>query len=172
MKKGFTLIELLVVIAVIGILATIILSSLASARSRARDAKRLTDMKAIRDALVMYELDHGFIPVTSSYGEANTGGWDTSVQGGFLTFLVQNGYMSEVPVDPLNNATESALSNTIIGQGYGYRYFCYLSGDNAEGLSLGYFREKDGGFVNYSTLNPLGSAVSSGDNYFKCGNHN
>ncbi len=52
-KKGFTLIELLVVIAIIGLLSTLAVVSLNSARAKARDAKRVSDVKQLSTVIEM-----------------------------------------------------------------------------------------------------------------------
>lgn len=165
-NQGFTLIELLVVVAIIGILVTIVLGSLSKARINARDARRESDMKSIYNALVMYEMDHEFAPTTTSYGGNNTGGWDNSVEGDFLLFLIEGGYMSTVPVDPINNATGTDLS-TQSNNTYGYRYYCYPG----FGISLGYRKETTNQFINYSQHNGIGPLNGSRDGYFSCGNH-
>ncbi|MFH1226189.1 MAG: prepilin-type N-terminal cleavage/methylation domain-containing protein [bacterium] len=61
-KKGFTLVELLVVIAIIGLLATLAIVALNSARMKARDAKRVGDVKQIQTALELYFNDNGSYP--------------------------------------------------------------------------------------------------------------
>ncbi|QQR82870.1 type II secretion system protein [Candidatus Campbellbacteria bacterium] len=65
--RGFTLIELLVVIAIIGILSSVVLASLNSAREKARDAKRISDIKQIQLALELYADSHaGLYPAATS----------------------------------------------------------------------------------------------------------
>lgn len=61
-SSGFTLIELLVVIAIIGILSSIVLASLNSARSKARDVRRMSDIGQLQLALEFYYDANGTYP--------------------------------------------------------------------------------------------------------------
>ncbi|PLX27375.1 hypothetical protein C0583_03615 [Candidatus Parcubacteria bacterium] len=62
-QKGFTLIELLVVIAIIGLLSTMAVISLNSARAKARDARRLSDVKQLSTMLSLEAADNPNAPL-------------------------------------------------------------------------------------------------------------
>lgn len=137
-NKGFTLIELLVVIAIIGILSSVVLASLNTARTKAKDAKRLSDMKQIQLALEFYYDSNNQYPgPVSSYGEGSTcGGWDTSRLDSdgdgrpFIEPLIDGKFFSIVPTDPLDS------SGTSCG---GYDYYRYSAGSYGCDSSKGAF---------------------------------
>ena len=95
--NGFTLIELLVVVGIIGLLSGIALVSLNSARTKARDGKRMADIESIRSALEMYKADKDFYPSNLS---------DLTI----VPF-----YIHGIPSPPLNSSPstyEGGYSNT------------------------------------------------------------
>ena len=102
-QSAFTLIELLVVIAIIGVLASVVLASLNTAREKARDAKRLSEMKEMEKALNIYYADNGHYPYEVDANTGSTGTICTSCTGGINTILKQ--YMGGVPQDPINDST-------------------------------------------------------------------
>jgi type II secretion system protein G len=65
-KRGFTLIELLVVIAIIGILSSVVLASLNSARQKSRDSRRVADVKQLQNALELFYDANSSYPTSTS----------------------------------------------------------------------------------------------------------
>lgn len=110
---GFTLIELLVVIAIIGVLASIVLASLNSARQKSRDARRIADIKQLQLALELY-YDAQTPP---AYPPSSANCSATVARG--LEALATGGYIPQIPRDP----TGAAGSN------------CYLYATNTSGTA-------------------------------------
>ena len=99
---GFTLIELLLVVAIIGLLSSVVLASLNTARARARDAQRLSDMRSLESALELYRSDNPTYPSTSSawWGTCSScGSHGTSGASGYVPNLAPT-YIPELPRDP------------------------------------------------------------------------
>jgi len=112
-EKGFTLIELLVVVAIIGILSSITMASLNSARAKARDARRMSDLSQIRNALYMYFDKYGnWMEAGSGCGYNGDGnGWFNIVGGIYLKAmsqcLIDNNFTGGEIIDPTGGKSSS-----------------------------------------------------------------
>jgi len=93
-NKGFTLAELIIVVSIIGILASIIIVNVSSARAKARDVKRKTDLKTLESSLEIY--------ANANKGKYPQGNWDAMSNS-----LLTNEYASSIPSDPLSGNNKS-----------------------------------------------------------------
>lgn len=128
-KSGFTLIELLVVIAIIGLLSTLSILALNTARARARDAKRVADVKQMQTAMEMYYNDAGLYPASATAGSAVTYSGNT--------------YLAAIPAPPTptndGSCTTPAPNYTYVQTGSGASYtITYCLGAQTGGVSAGW----------------------------------
>ena len=118
-NKGFTLVELLVVISIFTMFTGVVLASLETARSKARDAQRVQDIAQISNAFALYAADHngGYLDYSGSQSLSiltipPAAGYPVHKVYSMLDpasdlarALVTGGYIAKLPVDPLNKGT-------------------------------------------------------------------
>lgn len=123
-KKGFTLVELLIAISIMAVLSTLGFSLFKSSLARARDSKRMSDLKQIQTALELYHNTNGTYPHTTD--------WVYSGAGGIWIPGLDAKYIPRMPVDP-KNGTSCAPWNSNTCFNYAYYSadsFCHLGGTN------------------------------------------
>lgn len=118
-KKGFTLIELLIVVAIIGLLATLAILSLTSAQAKARDTKRVADMKSLQNAVEMYYNDNSAYPQPTTW--ANFG---TAMTAGTTA------YLNALPAPPGGGVSGDQYTYKYSASGAGYCVLTTLEKDN------------------------------------------
>ncbi len=93
MKKAFTLVELLVVIAIMGILTTIAVSQFQTAKRKANDVARKSDLNSVAKALQMYFADYGRMPEADEFGRIMVNGayilWGAEFRDGDYVYMKQ-----------------------------------------------------------------------------------
>jgi prepilin-type N-terminal cleavage/methylation domain-containing protein len=106
-KEGFTLIEILIVVAIIAILSSVVLIGLGPTQRAGRDARRISDLRQVQNALELYYNRCGYYPGPTptaasgpcgSFSQVTSDGWKALTAT--LTSVNTNIGVSTIPLDP------------------------------------------------------------------------
>ena len=119
-RNGFTLIELIVAIGILAVLLTIAFFSFSQYSRYSRDSVRITDLKSVKTALELYEIDAGKYPRPDNSKEVtfnfNTVVWDQwTVDENLISRLDR---INKVPLDP---RYETKYTYSLVRDGHEYQ---------------------------------------------------
>ncbi len=164
-EKGFTLLELLIVIAIIVVFSIVVIFAINTARTKARNTTRLSDIKSLQNGFYNgYDSNGGALPSTGGVwacvSQTCYEGW--SVYGGSMGVIgFMNTYKVRFPADPKGGT-----------RGYGgYIYHSAWSGGTGyDGTVF-----SSGAVLNYRVETPLrsdscgiGKVYTTHANYVDC----
>ena len=147
-QKGFTLIELLVVIAIIGLLSTLAVVSLNNARAKARDAKRVSDVKQLSTVIEMVAANSSSGGYDVLPAECDNAGDLTTVCGDPWQEVDWSDFADPSGTLACSTATNAICAYTMgIDNAGGSYEICFYLEDGAGGLGSGLNRVVNGGVI-------------------------